>query len=571
MWARERARLLAVARGAAPADRYVRGGLLLSVYTGEIYPANVAIKGERIAYVGLSEEMIGPATDVVDARGRTLVPGYIEPHAHPWTLTTPTALARHVLPLGTTTIVADNLAPYMLGGLRGFERAMAALARGPLRFYWMVRPHSQSRGVDERRLFPLAALRRMLRHPSTIGIGEVTRWPEVWAGRRALLERLALAPEVGKRIEGHTAGANREKVAVLAAAGFTSDHEPITGEEALDRARHGLALMLRQSSLRRDLKELLGSFASSASTARLMLTTDGSTPAFIAEHGFVDSLVRLALGAGVPPPDAYRMVTLNPATYYGRDADLGGIAPGRYADLLLLRDLAEPVPDVVIARGRVAAREGRLLARVPEPVWSAVFTPRSTRFDRPFSIAPDELELPAGALPIIRLVSAVITTLEERPVGDGDLHAALLDRRGRWITTGAVAGFAAALDGLAVTLSTDYQVLVLGRRTDAMARAVNRLLRLGGGVVLVDGDRVVFELPLPVGGVMSTRSLVELAQSERRLQALLGARGHTFHDPIYTLLFMTADFLPSVRLTADGVWDVKRRRILCPSRRRGRR
>ena len=105
-----------------------------------------------------------------------------------------------------------------------------------------------------------------------------------------------------------------------------------------------------------------------------MLTTDGSTPAFIAEHGFVDSLVRLASSAGVPPVDAYRMVTLNPATYYGRDADLGGIAPGRYADLLLLRDLAEPVPDAVIARGRVAAREGRLLARVPEPVWSAIFT-----------------------------------------------------------------------------------------------------------------------------------------------------------------------------------------------------
>src|SRR6185295_11049840 len=114
-------------------------------------------------------------------------------------------------------------------------------------------------------------------------------------------------------------------------------------------------------------------------------------------------------------------------------------------------------------------------------------------------------------------------------------------------------------------------VLALGRRTESIARAVNRLVRRRGGVVLVDGDRVVFELPLPVGGVMSTRSLVELAQSERRLQALLGARGHTFHDPIYTLLFMTADFLPSVRLTADGVWDVRRRRILRPSRRRGRR
>ena len=569
MWGRERARLLAVARGAAPADRYVRGGLLLSVYTGEIYPANVAIKGERIAYVGLSEEMIGAATDVIDARGRTLVPGYIEPHAHPWTLTTPTALARHVLPLGTTTIVADNLAPYMLGGLRGFERAMAALARGPLRFYWMVRPHSQSRGVDERRLFPLAALRRMLRHPSTIGIGEVTRWPEVWAGRQVLLERLALAPEVGKRIEGHTAGASREKVAVLAAAGFTSDHEPITGEEALDRARLGLAVMLRQSSLRRDLDELLGSFAKSASTARLMLTTDGSTPAFIAEHGFVDSLVRLALGAGVPPADAYRMVTLNPATYFHRDGDLGGIAPGRYADVCVLADLAEPRPEMVIARGRVAAEEGRLLARVPEVPWSRAFTSREARLDVRWRAAARDFALPAREqYPVLRLVSAVISRREDRALAPGDLHAALVDRAGRWVAPGVVAGFAERIDGLATTLSTDFNILALGRTPAAMARAVNRLLDLRGGLVLVDGDEVAYELALPVGGIMGPLSFADAAAAEHSLRAALAARGHLHHDPLFTLLFLSADFLPALRLTPRGVWDVRASKILLPARRR---
>ena len=158
----------------------------------------------------------------------------------------------------------------------------------------------------------------MLANPWSAAIGEVTRWPDVVAGRRDLLERLALAPSMGKRIEGHTAGAGPEKLAAIAAAGITSDHEPITAQEALDRARHGFALMLRQSSLRPDLRGLLAPFVKSGAVGRLMLTTDGSTPAFIAEHGFVDSLVRLAIGEGVSPVDAYRMVTLNPASYSAR-------------------------------------------------------------------------------------------------------------------------------------------------------------------------------------------------------------------------------------------------------------
>jgi adenine deaminase len=133
-----------------------------------------------------------------------------------------------------------------------------------------------------------------------------------------------------------------------------------------------------------------------------------------------------------------------------------------------------------------------------------------------------------------------------------------------------VAGFAAALDGLATTLSTDFHVLALGRRPAAMAQAVNRLVAIGGGVVLVEGERVLFELPLPVAGLMSRGSLTEVAAREQEFQALLAARGHPFHDPLYSLLFMTADFLPSVRLTALGVWDVRRGRVLRPSARRGR-
>ncbi|MBI4607984.1 MAG: adenine deaminase [Candidatus Rokubacteria bacterium] len=572
-WIHERRALTRVARGALPADRYLEGGTLLNVYTGELYPANVAIKGERIAYVGARDDMVGPRTEVLSAAGRILCPGYIEPHAHPWLMATPAALARHVLPLGTTSIVADDLPLYELGGERGFRVAVEALSRGPLKYYWLVRLHSQSRSGGESRRFPTIALARLLASPWVAAAGEVTRWPEAWEGDPALLERLALAAERRRRIEGHTAGASVEKLAGLAAAGLSSCHEAITAREALDRARAGLAVILRQSSLRPDLKELLAALKEAPGlTARVMLTTDGSSPAFVAERGFVDHLVAVAMEAGVPPVDAYRMVTLNPAFHFGLDAEIGGIAAGRYADLLLLRDLSEPRPETVISRGRVVARDQTLLASVPEPPWARIFASRSARLAVRWRVGADDFVLPRrGRQPVIRFVSAVITRLEERSLEPGDLLAALIDREGRWICPGVVAGFCPELDGLATTVSTDFQILVLGRDARAMAAAVNRLLALGGGIVVVEGGRVSYELALPLGGIMSRQPLAVLAERERELFALLKAHGYAHHDPLFTLLFLVADFLPEVRLTARGVWDVKGRKVLAPSRRLARR
>jgi adenine deaminase len=564
----ERRRLTDVARGASPADLYVRGASLLNVYTGEIYPAAVAVKGERIAYVGPRDDMVGPRTRVVDATGQVLVPGYIDPHVHPATLTTPAALARFILPLGTTTVVADTLQFWELGGLAAFRGAADALLASPLRFYWMLRPHAQSRAPGEWRRFEPRTLARAMAHPRALAIGEVTRWPDAWRGDPELLRRLDLAR--GRRVEGHTAGASADKIAAIAAAGFTSDHEPITAAEVLDRARLGIAVMLRESSLRPDLSGLLDALKTAPALAsRLMLTCDGSMPAFIRTHGFVDHLIRVALERGVPPLDAYRMATLNPATYYGLDADLGGVAPGRYADICLLEDLAAPRPLGVIARGKVIAAGGRLLGRVPEPPWRRIFTSAAARLAGGWRVRPDDFELPARPrYPVISLSSAVITRLEERALAPGDLHAALIDRRGRWVAPGVVARFAERLDGFAATISTDFNILALGRRPAAMARAVNRLLDLHGGIVLVDGERVVWELPLPLGGIMTSASLEEVAGREDELRRLLAERGYPYHEPLYTLFFLAADFLPVVRLSPRGVWDVKRSQILLPARPR---
>src|SRR5437867_1575673 len=356
---RQRQALTAVARGQAVADLYVRGGTLLNVYTGEVYPANVAIKGERVAYVGRRDDMVGRRTRVIDASGRVLCPGYIDPHVHPAHLITPSAMARHIVPLGTTTVFADTLQFWELGGLRAFRVAADALTRSPLRFYWMIRPHA--------------------------------------------------------------------------------------------RARQGISVMLRESSLRPDLVGLLDALkAAPALVSRLMLTCDGSMPAFIEANGFMDHAVRLALDRGVPPIDAYRMATLNAATYYGLDADLGAVAPGRYADVCVLRDLAEPRPEMVIAGGRVAADRGTMLARMPEVPWQRAFTSAEARLTVRWRARAEDFVLPArDRYPVARLVSAVITRLEERPLAPGDLHAALVDRRGRWVAPAVVAGFGdERLDGL---------------------------------------------------------------------------------------------------------------------------
>jgi adenine deaminase len=566
----ERRALTAVARGEAAADLYVRGGSVLNVYTGEIHPANVAIKGERIAYVGLDERMVRGRTRVVDVRGRVLVPGYIEPHAHPANLVTPSALARHVLPLGTTAMVGDTLQFWDLGGPRAFRAVVDGLATSPLKFYWMLRVHGQSRSADEPRRYRRQDLVRAIRHPSVLAVGEVTRWPDVRAGDPGLLARLELARVWGKRVEGHTAGASAEKIPAIAAGGFTSDHEPITAAEVLSRARQGIAVMLRESSLRPDLRGLLDVLKDApALVSRLMLTADGAMPQFVHAHGFIDHCIRLAMDGGVAPIDAYRMATLNPATYFGLDGDLGGIAPGRHADVCVLADLSEPRPRMVIARGRVAATHGRLSVRVPEPAWSRVYTSARARLHVRWRARAEDFALPSRErYPVMRLVSTVITRLEERALGADDLYAAVVDREGRWVAPGVLAGFGAAVDGLAATMSTDFNILAIGRSREAMAAAVNRVLAMHGGVALVDGGRVACEVATPLGGIMAPVSLETAARGEQRLHTALAARGYAYHDPLFTLYFLTADFLPTVRLTPRGVWDVKRSRVLLPSRRR---
>ncbi len=567
--------LAEVAQGRREADLYLEGGNLINVYSGEIYPANIAVSGGRIAYIGNSRSMVGSATRLIKADGYYLSPGYLESHAHPWVIYNPASLAGGVLPMGTTTLVYDNLMFFLHGGETGLTRLIDWTANFPVDLYWTVRLIPQATFFGEADLFTRATLKRLFAHPRVLAVAEITRWPALAEGDEALLELVADAREKGLRIDGHTAGCSAERLNALASI-VDSCHEAITAEEVAWRLRMGLWVMLRHSSLRQDLPELLPALTEKGlDSSRIMMTTDGSSPNFTGEFGFLDGMLRLAVRAGMDPVRALRMVTLNPATYLGLDKVKGGLAPGRDADILLLPDLENFRPDLVLAGGRVMAEQGRLLQQLPEPPW--------TEFGfQPFGLTEDEVSRPdlygipaAGSVefPVIDLITTVITKEIRRtlhPRGgllerDPDLlYCALLDRGGQWRSLGLVKGLG-RIEALASTYNTSCQLLVVGENRAAMAQAAARVVRMGGGITLLRHGSPVFELPLEIGGMMSGCSFAEAVAAVKRLEVEISGDGYPYHEFLYSLLFLVCDFLPGLRLTPRGLLDVKTGKILRPA------
>ena len=581
----EHARLIQTARGDLAAELFVRGGTVANVYSGELHEGNVAVTGGRIAYVGEGERSVGPETKVVDASSMIVSPGYVEAHFHPWVLYNPVSLVEGVLPLGTTTVVADNLFFYMQMGPRRFAAMAEDLRDLPLLYLWMVRLTSQARFPGEEEMFALEKVEPLLRREDVIGTAEVTRWPALAAGDRHLISGIRAAKALGKIVDGHTGGASESRLQPVAAAGIDADHEAITKKEVLNRLRLGIWTMLRYSSLRPDLPELLRAVTEdSVSTHRLVMTTDGPAPEFVAQQGLIDGMLRLAVEHGVPPMKALQMVTINPATLFRIDGQVGGIGIGRRADLLLLPDLESFRPETVITRGNVVAENGELSVPLPRLDWEEYGSrPRfdaGLELDDP-ALYPQKVSGSEREVPTIHLRSAVISERRDVRVpvekdlvtlgGHSDLlHAVLVDRGGTWISRSLLSGLAANLEGLASTYNTTTQLLVLGRRPESMALAARRVRELDGGIVVVRGNEVIYELALPITGMMSDLPFEEVVEENRRLSRVVAEAGYEYHDILYTLLFLTCDFLPALRLTPLGVLDVKSSNVLAPAERPGR-
>jgi adenine deaminase len=547
-------------------DLAIAGGTVADVYTGEWIEANVEIANGRVAYVGPRRSQ---AAETIDATGKLVVPGYIEPHAHPWCLYSPATLLEAAVPDGTTTIVYDNLFFFMAHGAPGLRRIVDAMNEAPAHVHWVARIAPQS--AYEHDAFPPEAVAEMLRWPEVVASGEITNWFAVTQGHPDLLAGIAAAKAAGRRVEGHNAGASYDRLNALSAAGISADHEAITAEEALNRLRVGMWTMLRQSSLRPDLKAMLEGLAPVVGSARrLMLTTDGATPGFYAERGVIGGALRIALEAGVAPMRALQMATIDPATFLGLDEELGGIAAGRRATMNILPGAGDPrsaadrafAPETVLVDGRVVARDGALVVPLPPIDW-----PAGPRFAAPSYFADGTLYGQTGSIPVMRHESAVINRRADTHIGDalppGHVHAALLGRDGTWITRGVIAGLFDDLPGFATTLTTSLELLVLGRDPAAMGRAAAKVAEMNGGIAFDGG----WSAPLAIDGLIHAGTFAETVRIEQELDRHARAAGYPFHDIVYSLLFASGDFLPELRLTPRGLLEVKSRAVLEPAQR----
>lgn len=577
-----RIELIEVAQGRRPADLFIKGGTVTNVYSGEFLQQHVAIYKDRIAYIGNSEAAIGEHTRVIHAEGKYVSPGFIEPHAHPWVVYNPISHMMKSLSLGTTTIVNDNLFFYLYMGARGFKAMLQDLRDLPGNSLWLVRLVSQAEYAEERKEFNSKDIRSLLELEEVVGTAEVTRWPLLYKGDPFIIDSIEFAKRLGKISDGHTAGCSYEKLNSIVAAGISSCHEAITAEEALDRLRLGMWTTLRNSSLRPDYPEIMKLITEhKVSTNRILLTTDGPHPAFIEEQGSVDGLLRSAVELGVNPMQALQMATINPATFLGLDQELGGIAPARRADVLILPNLVDFRPELVISAGRVVASEGQTLVSPPVIDWMKYVEKPAFSIERSFLQQPDLYRYPQSSseetVPVIYFQSNVITKKKdtELPIVNGyaDLSeqpglvmANLIDREGRWITKGIMERFAVELDGMASTYNTTTQLLVIGRNAEAMAQAAARVHEMGGGIVIVDRGEIIVEIPLPLAGMMTTDPEFHKAvEYQELLLSELKRRGFPFHDILYTLLFLTCDFLPGLRLIPLGLYDVKAGGVIKPA------
>ncbi|MDQ6879306.1 MAG: adenine deaminase [Candidatus Dormibacteraeota bacterium] len=547
---------MAVARGDQPADLVLAGGRVLSVFTKEWLEVDVAIHDGHV--VGLGKY---GGREVLDVAGAYLVPGFIDAHMHiESSKLTVDEFARAVLTHGTTTVVADPHEIANVLGADGIHWLLDSCADLPLDVYVMASSCvPASRFESPRAPFTIADIEGLLRRRRTIGVAEMMNFPGVVAGDPAEIAKLTTG--LSDHVDGHAPGLHGPALNAYVAAGIRSDHEATTFEEALEKRRLGMWVMLREASIARNLRELLP-IVKRYGTERCMFCTDDREPSFIVEEGHINQMVRVAVADGIRPEDALVMATLNPASYH-RLWHLGAIAPGYQADILVLDDLETFQPRQVLKHG-TAPR----FVKLDLPNWV-----RQTMHMAPVNAA--SFRIPAGPRRIraIRVIAEQLLTgveIVEPTTRDGSLVAdpgrdlvkiAVLERHH---ATGRIGlGFATNLGlrrgAFASTVAHDaHNVVVLGVDDADMAACACRLAEIGGGIVIAEGGRVVEELPLPVAGLMSDQPLADVHQRLRSMEQRLSALGVTTAAPFMTISFLALSVIPELKITDRGLVDVAR-------------
>ncbi|WP_449315534.1 adenine deaminase [Rubneribacter sp.] len=574
--------LAAVAQGKAPADTVIANARLVNVCTAEVQDGvDVAIAEGRIAYVGKADHCIGEGTQVINAAGQCIAPGFLDGHIHvESSMMGAGEYARAVVPHGTTGIYWDPHEVCNVLGLKGVEAMAADARRTPLKA--MITTPSCVPAVpgfeDTGAAIGPKDVARTMGWGNVVGLGEMMNFPGILAGDDHAHGEVAETLRAGKTVTGHYSMPETDRgLNAYVASGVRCCHESTRAEDALAKMRLGMYAQLRFGSAWQDLPALAAAVTETGIDTRFaMLVSDDTHPHTLVADGHLDHIVRTAVDLGIDAVTAIQMVTINCAQCFQMDHDLGSIAPGKCADIVFLDDLEHLQVTRVLIDGEVVAEEGRALFDLPPyeyPEWAT----HSVRLGR--AITPETFRMAAPAhaaakgaariraIEVLAGKTSTRETLIDLPALDGllqsdieqdALKAFVFERHRETGTFGAgfVKGFGIKRGAMASTVAHDaHNLLVVGANDEDMALAANTLAACGGGMVVVADGKVLALVELPVAGLMDVLPAEDMSEKVHALERAWGQIGCTMPSPFMTMALIPLACLPELRLTNRGLVD----------------
>ena len=555
-------KLIAVARGDAPADLLLQNAKIINTFVGIIEEGNVAIYGDKIAGVGNYVK----AKETIDIKGRYLAPGFIDGHIHiESSMLHPVHYAHAVVPRGISTLVTDLHEITNVAGFDGIKFVMAWAKKLPLDIFLMApscvpATHMETSGAE----ITSEQIIKALKIQDVIGLGEMMNFPGVINGDREVIKKISAAQ--GKVIDGHAPGVTNKHLNSYIAAGIYSDHESTSTEEGREKLRRGMHLMIREGSSEKNLDALLP-LVNEKTYKRCFFVVDDRSCSDLLHDGDVDAVVRKAIQNGLEPIRAIQMATINTAEYF-RLYDRGAIAPGYVANLVTFTNLSQLDADMVIHKGRLVAKKGKYLGPMPK---SLDLELADTVRIKPFNIEALKLTTRGGSLPVIEIVPGQILTkkrIEKIKIKDGEvlpdldediLKLVVVERHrasGR-IGLGLVKGFGLKRGAIASSIAHDsHNIVVVGTNDTDIFTSIKEIETLKGGLAVSIDGKIAAALPLPIAGLLSPEPLETVVKRFSNVEKTASTLGNVPPAVFALLSFIALPVIPELRLTDMGLVDV---------------
>ena len=575
-------RINSVAMGDNFADLILVNCSLVNVYSKEIQDKiQVAITNDRIAFVGTNASHTrGPKTKILDVKNKFVSPGFVDPHIHIDHFITPSEFVKKSLLCGVTSLFPDSIDVVSVCGYRGFKEFVNLTKNLPMRFF-----HTIPGGlpVDKKfshgKTLSLEQEKSAIKMPTVIGLGEVFSWTKVTKRDSRTMKSLQQMHEENCIINGHTAGASGKKLNAYVASGIFSCHEPINFDQVIERLRLGMWIMIREGSIRRDLKEILPIVISHGTyTNRLMFCSDGVDPIDLSSYGHIDHCVRSAIKLGLDPIDAISMASKNCFDYYNLGQQFGGIAPGKMADIIILDDLKKIKINSVLLGGKTVVSNGKLTSvikkpKVPKWITSTVKLCKFSEND--FSIKSLNTSENVNAINMkTEIVTEKIT--EDLDTKNGNISpsfdkdvwkVAAFDRTygTKKHTVGFLKNFGAEIGAFASSWSFHENDLVaIGSNEKDMTIACNKLSKNQGGMIVVKDGKTLASMPFQLAGIISLNSIESVSKQFLEINSSMIDSGCKFKKPHLVPVFLPFLALPDIRILYSGIVDVKKRVYINP-------